>query len=328
MSLNRLLGSILSLAIALSLASFAHGQTTQDVSRIGYLAVGNLATSAPRLAVFRQRLQELGYVEEEHFIIEDRFAERKFDRLPALAIELVDLKVDVIITAGGMDTRAIKNVTNTIPIVMALDPDPVASGFVMSLAQPGGNITGSAIFGPEIAAKRVDLLKQILPNLSRLAVFGISGNPINSVALSEVERAAQAHGVTVQYVEVINIKEIDKAFRAAKQEQADAILLLPGPFFSERKRIADLAIEGQFPMIFDRPQFANAGGLMSYGADVLELYRQAATYVDQILRGANPAELPVKQPSKFEFVVNLKTAKTLGLRVPQSILLQATEVIE
>lgn len=328
MSLIRCLVCILSLVITLSLVSFAHGQTTQAIPRIGFLAVGNLSTSAPRLKVFRERLQELGYIEGENFIIEDRFAEREFDRVPTLAAELVDLKVNVIITSGGMDTRAIKNATSTIPIVMAQDPDPVASGFVASLAQPGGNITGSAIFGPGIAGKRVGLLKQSVPKLSRLAVFGISGNPVNSAALKEVERAAQAHGVTDQYVEVINLKEIDKAFRAAKYKRADAVLLLPGPFFSERKRIANLAIEGQFPMIFDRPQFANAGGLMSYGADVLDLYRQAATYVDLILRGAKPADLPIKQPSKFEFVINLKTAETLGLNLPQSILLQATEVIE
>lgn len=203
MSQYRRFGAILSLVITLSLASFAHGQTTQKVPRIGFLNVGNHASSAANLKVFRQRLQELGYVEGENFVFEVRYADRRFDRLPALAAELVDLNVDVIVTAGGLDTRAAKNATNTIPIVMAQDPDPVASGFVASLARPGGNITGSATFGPEIAGKRVELLKQVFPKLSRLAVFGISSNPINTIALKEVERAAQAYGVTVQYVDVI-----------------------------------------------------------------------------------------------------------------------------
>lgn len=328
MSHKRRLGALLSVVLTLSLASFGYGQTPQKVPRIGYLSAVSPAYAAPLLKAFRQRLQTLGYVEGENFIIEDRHANSRFDRIPALAAELVGLEVDVIVTAGGMDTRAVKNATNTIPIVMAQDPDPVASGFVVSLARPGRNITGSAGFGPEIAGKHVGLLKQAIPTISRLAVFGFPSNPITTVALREVERTAKAHGVTVQYVAVINPKKIDEAFRIAKHGLAEAVLILPGPFNPLVKQIADLALESQLPTISIRPQFANAGGLMSYGPDNKELYRQAATYVDQILRGAKPGQLPVKQPTKFEFVINLKTAKALGLKLPQSVLLQASELIE
>jgi putative ABC transport system substrate-binding protein len=226
-----------------------------------------------------------------------------------------------------MDTRAAKGASKTIPIVMAQDPDPVVSGFVASLPRPGGNITGLSSMAPELAGKRLSLLKQLLPQLARVAVFGVSHNPINTAALREVERAAQAHRVTLQFVDV-DIKDIAQAFRVAEEGRAEAILILPGPFNSVRKQIADLAMQYQLPAIYDQPPFARDGGLIAYGTDLVALNRRAATYVDQILKGAKPADLPVQQPTKFELVINLKTAKMFGITIPPTLLLQANEVIQ
>lgn len=315
------------IVITLLIAAFAHAQQPGKVPRIGYLTAGDPAPNAPRLQAFRQSLQELGYVEGETIVIEVRYGKRKFDRIPALATELVRLNVDVIVTGGGMDTRAAKGATNMIPIVMAQDPDPVASGFVASLARPGGNITGSSSMAPEIAGKRLALLKQILPRLSRVAVFGVSRNPINTSALREVKRAAQARGVTLQFVDV-DIKDVDQAFRAANEGRAEAVLILPGPFLSVRKQMVDLAIQYRLPAIYDRPPFAKAGGLISYGTDLRDLHRYAAKYVDQILKGAKPADLPVQRATRFELVINLKTAKALGITIPPTLLFQANEVIQ
>ena len=264
----------------------------------------------------------------KNIVIEWRSAEGKLDRLPALAAELVRLKVDVIVTAGPAATRAAKEATSTIPIVMAQDNDPVGNGFVASLARPGGNITGLSTLAPEISGKRLELLKEIVPKLSRVAVLGTSTNPGNAQSLKEMELAAGAFGVQLQYLDVLDPKDIETAFRAASKGRADAVLVLASPVLnSQRTQIADLAVKNRLPAIYSTPEFVEAGGLMSYGASFTDLYRRAATYVDKILKGAKPADLPVEQPTKFEFIINLKAAKQIGLTIPPNVLARADRVI-
>jgi len=273
-------------------------------------------------------LRELGYVEGKNIVIEGRYAEGKFDRLPALATELVSLKVDIIVTAGPQATRPAKQATSTIPIVMGQDPDPVGNGFVASLARPGGNITGLATFAPELSGKQLGLLKETVPRLSRVAVFGTSTNPGNAQNLREVELAAKAFGVKLQYLDVLSPNDIETAFRAASKGRVDAILVLPGPVLNlQRAQITDLAIKSRLPAIYPQTEYMEAGGLMYYGANTPDLFRRAATYVDKILKGRTPADLPVEQPMKFEFIINLKAAKQIGLTVPPNVLVRADKVI-
>ena len=282
---------------------------------------------APRAEAFRQGLRELGYVEGENIIIEYRYAEGKFDRLPALAAELVRLKVDIIVTGGPAATRPAKEATSTIPIVMAQSSDPVAEGFVVSLARPGGNITGLSTYAPEISGKRLELLKETVPKLSRVAVLGNSSDPGNAQVLRETELAAGTLKVTLQYLDVLDIKDIETAFRAAGKGRADAVLLLPNPVVTpQRTQVAELAVKSRLPVIYDR-QYVDAGGLMTYGVSLIDLDRRAATYVDKILKGRKPADLPVEQPTKFEFIINLKAAKQIGLTIPPNVLVRATKVI-
>ena len=267
-------------------------------------------------------------MEGKNIVIEWRYAEGKLDRLPALAAELVRLKVDVIVTAGPTATRAAKEATTTIPIVMAQDSDPVGNGFVASLARPGGNITGLSNLRPELSGKQLELLKEIIPKLSRVAVFGTSTEPGNAQALKEMELAAGAFRVKLQYLDVLNPKDIETAFRAASKGRADAVLVLPGPIFnSHRKQIVELAVKSRLPAIYSRPEYVEDGGLMSYGVSMTDLDRRAATYVDKILKGAKPADLPVEQPTKFEFIINLKAAKQIGLTIPPNVLARADRVI-
>jgi putative ABC transport system substrate-binding protein len=268
-------------------------------------------------------------VDGKNIVVEWRYAEGKLDRLPVLAAELVHLKVEVIVTPGATVTRAAKGATATIPIVMAQDPDPVGSGFVASLARPGGNITGLSSLRADLSGKRLELLKEILPNLSRAAVLGSSINPANVQFLKETEVAAQTFGVQLQYLDILDPKDIETAFRAASKGRADAILVLGGRvFYSYRTQIADLAVKSRLPAIYDVPEFVAAGGLMSYGANAADLFRRAATYVDKILKGAKPADLPVEQPTKFELIINLKTAKQIGLTIPPNVLARADRVIK
>jgi len=267
-------------------------------------------------------------VEGKNIVIELRSAEGKLDRVPALAAEVVRLKVDVIVTGGATDTRAAKEATNTIPIVMAQDSDPVGSGFVASLARPGGNITGLSTLAPEVSGKRLELLKEIIPKLSRVAVLGISTRPGNAQSLKEVELAAGGFKVQVQYLDVLDVKEIETAFRAATKGRAEAVLVLQSPFFnSQRKQIVDLAIKNRLPVNFPQNEYVEEGGLMSYAPNYADLFRRAATYVDKILKGAKPADLPVEQPKTFEFIVNLKAAKHIGLTIPPNVLVRADKVI-
>ncbi len=306
----------------------AEAQQPTKNPRIGYLSGSSPSTSPARREAFWQGLRELGYVEGKNIVIEQRYAEGKFDRLPALAAELVRLKVDIIVTAGPQTTRPAKQATSTIPIVMAQDPDPVGNGFVASLARPGGNITGLATFAPELSGKQLELLKETVPKLSRVAVFGTSINPGNAQSLREVELAAQAFGVKLQYLDVLSPKDFETAFRAAGKGRADAVLMLPGSVLGlQRAQLADLAVKSRLPAIYPQAEFTEAGGLMYYGTNTPDLFRRAATFVDKILKGAKPADLPVEQPTKFEFIINLKAAKQIGLTIPPNVLARADRVI-
>jgi putative ABC transport system substrate-binding protein len=306
----------------------AAAQQAGKVPRIGYLGASTPFAGSARIEAFRQGLRELGYVEGKNIVIEQRSAEGKADRLPSLAAELVRLKVDVIVTAGPTDTRAAKRATSTIPIVMSQDSDPVGNGFVASLARPGGNITGLSTLSPEISGKRLELLKEIVPRLSDVAVLGTSTNPGDAQSFKETELAAGAFGVRLQYLDVIEPKDVETAFREASKARADAVLVLGGPVFnSQRTQVVDLAVKRRLPAIYRRPEYVEAGGLMAYGVSLDDLDRRAATYVDKILKGTKPANLPVEQPKKLEFSINLKAAKQIGLTIPPSVLARADKVI-
>jgi putative tryptophan/tyrosine transport system substrate-binding protein len=326
---NRKLVWLFAIIVALTVCGpRTEAQQPRKISRIGYLAANFPSTNIARIQAFRQGLRDLGYVEGKSIVIEWRYAEGKPDRLPALAAELVRLKVDVIVTAGPGQTRTAKKATSTIPIVMAQDSDPVGSGFVASLARPGGSITGLSSLAPELSGKQLELLKEIIPKLSRVAVLGISTRPGNAQSLKEVELAAGAFKVQVQYLDVLDVKDIETAFRAATKGRAEAVLVLQSPFFnSQRTQIADLAIKNRLPAIYPWPEFVEDGGLMTYSVSFADLFRRAATYVDKILKGAKPAELPVEQPKKFEFIINLNAAKQIGLTIPPNVLARADRVI-
>jgi putative ABC transport system substrate-binding protein len=307
----------------------AVGAQPTKITRIGYLDAVSLSVNAAPVEAFRQGLRTLGYVDGKNIFIEWRSADGKLDRLPALAAELVHLKVDIIVTGGRSATRADKEATSTIPIVMAQDPDPVGTGFVASLAQPGGNITGLSNLRPELSGKRLELMKEIVPKLARLAVLGTSSVPGNAQSLKEMELGASAVRVQLQYLDVLGPKEIETVFRAASKGRADAVLVLGSPFLlSHRIQVVDLALKSQLPAIYYSTEFVEDGGLMSYGVNINDLFRRAATYVDKILKGTKPADLSVEQPTKYELVINLKTAKQIGLTIPQSVLYRADRVIK
>ena len=321
--------SIVVAAVMLTVAMVANAQQPTKVPRIGYLSSDSPSTIAVRIEAFRQGLRELGNVEGKDIVIEWRFAKGKADRLPGLAAELVGLKVEVIVTSGPAATRAAKESTVTIPIVTAQDPDPVGNGLVASLARPGGNITGLSTLAPEINGKRLELLKEIVPRLSRVAVLASSTTPGNAQQLKETELAARALGVQLQFLNVRGAKDIEPAFRGASKERADAILVLQSPVFvNERTQLTELAVKSRLPAIYDRREFVDDGGLICYGTNFTDLSHRAATYVDKILKGAKPADLPVEQPTKFELVINLKAAKRIGLTIPPNVLARADKVIK
>jgi putative tryptophan/tyrosine transport system substrate-binding protein len=306
----------------------ADAQQAKKVPRIGYLEATTSSTNLTRIDAFRQGLRELGYVEGKNIVIEWRYADGKVDRLPLLAAELVHLKVDVIVTAGPAGTRPAKEATSAIPIVMAFDNDPVGNGFVASLGRPGGNITGLSALAPELTGKRLELLKETFPKLFRLAVLGTSTEPGYAQILKETELAADALKVRLQYLDVLGPKDIETAFQAASKGHADAVLLLTSPILvSQRTQVADLAIKGRLPSMYYRQEYVEDGGLMSYGISFTDLAHRAATYVDKILKGAKPADLPVEQPTKFELIINLKTAKKIGLTIPPNMLARADKII-
>jgi len=307
----------------------ARAQQPAKVPRIGYLSGSGLSGLAARIEAFRQGLRELGYVEGKNIVIEWRSAEGKFDRLPELAAELVRLKVDVIVSPGSQVTRPVKEATSTIPIVMAQDTDPVGSGFVASLARPGGNITGLATLSPEISGKQLELLKEIVPKFSRVAVIGNSNTPGDAQALRETVLAAGGLEVYLRYLDVLDPKDIETAFRAAAKGRADALLVLGNPILNnQRKQVVELTVKNRLPATYTRPEFIEAGGLMYYGTNYNDLFRRAATYVDKILKGVKPADLPVEQPKKFELIINLKAAKQIGLTIPPNVLVRADRVIK
>ena len=321
--------SILFVAALLAVAVVAEAQQPAKITRIGYLDAVSLSVNAARVEAFRQSLRKLGYVEGKNIFIEWRSADGKLDRLPALAAELVHLKVDIIVTGGRSATRAAKEATSTIPIVMTQETDPVANGFVASLARPGGNITGLSTLAPELSGKQLELMKEIIPKLSRVAVFGSSTSPGNAQSLREVDLAARAFKVQLQYLDVVDPKDIETAFRTASNGRADGVLVLNSAVFSSRRtQLVDLALKSRLPAIYWSSDFVEDGGLMTYSTSVTDLNRRAATYVDKILKGAKPADLPVEQPTKFEFIINLKAAKQIGLTIPPNLLARADKVFK
>jgi len=291
-----------------AVSSSVQAQQPRKTSRIGFLSGFSHAVYSARIGAFQQGLRELGYIEGKNILIEYRYAEGKVDRLPALAAELLNLKVDIIVTAGPAVTRAAKQATAKVPIVMASDDDPVGSGFVANLARPGGNITGLATFGPEISAKQLEVLKEIVPKLSHVGVFGDVIRPGTAQALNEINVAADAIGVQLQYLEVRAPKDIETAFQAAGKEHAEAVLVQRSAvLFTQRRQLADLAAQSRLPALYGSPEYVEDGGLMSYSVSIPDQFHRAAIYVDRILKGAKPADLPVEQPKKFALVVNLKT---------------------
>ena len=316
---------------AVGLPVAANAQQAAKVARIGWLTL-NLAGAPPVREAFLQGLRDLGYVEGRNVVIEYRDAEGKLERLPALAAELVALKVDVIVASSPPDALAAKQATGTLPIVFTSSGDPVTSGLVTSLARPGGNVTGLSALVPELVGKRLELLKQAVPGISRVAVLWRPGNVVerteNSM-LKGADVAARALGVRLQVVEARGPADIDRAFSDMTSARAGALTVFPNPMFtSERRRLVDLAAKNRLPAVYPWREFVDTGGLMAYGPNLADLFRRAATYVDKILKGAKPADLPVEQPTKFELVINLKTAKALGLEVPPLLIAQADELIE
>ena len=325
---NRKLVGIVAIALTFAFGgAVAHAQPAKVV-RIGFLGPTSAASNADRMEALRAGLRELGYLEGKNLVIESRWAEGKFDRLPELAAELVHLNVDVILTAGTPGIRAAKNATTTIPLVMVTSGDPVGFGFVASLARPGGNITGSSVFSPELSAKRLDLLKETLPRIRRLGVLLNPDNSINDRNLPAMEQTAKLLKIGLQRFEVRGPDEFKNAFSAMTKQRIDAVALPEDDFLNaNRSGIAELAAKQRLPSI-GRAEFAEAGGVIGYGVNSVDLYRRAAIFVDKILKGAKPADLPVEQPMKFEFVINLKAAKQIGLTIPPNVLARADKVIK
>ena len=304
------------------------GQQRTKIPRIGFLAGNSFSAISARTQAFREGLRELDYIEGNNIVIEWRSAEGKSERAAAQAAELVRLKVDAMVTSGPQSTRVAREATATIPIVMGFDNDPVRSGFVASLARPGGNITGLSTFAPELSGKQLELLKEILPKLSRVAVLGNSNEPGNAQTLKEVEVAAEAFKVEIQYLDVLDPKDIEKSFQSASKRRAGAVLVLAGPIMpGSPGRSCQLRGKEPGPAMYFRSDFVEAGGLMTYSVNYNDLARRAATYVDKILKGAKPADLPVEQPNRFEFIINLQAAKQIGLTIPPSVLARADRVM-
>jgi putative tryptophan/tyrosine transport system substrate-binding protein len=326
---NRKWVGIVALAVTfLMCGAVAQAQQLTKIPRIGFLSATSPSTISARTQAFRQRLRELGYAEGKNIVIEFRYAEGKVDRLPALATELVRLNVEAIVTAGPTVTRPVKEATSAIPIVMTFDDDPVGSGFATSLARPGGNITGLSTLNPEIAGKQLELLKHVVTRLSRVAVLGPSTRPGTAQALKEIEAVAESFAVKHLYLDVRDPDDIEAAFRVASKERAEAILVLQGPAInSKRSQIVELATKSRLPGMYYSTEFVENGGLMSYATNITDLSRRAATYVDRILKGAKPADLPIEQPTSFELAINLKTAKQIGLTIPPNVLARADKVI-
>jgi putative ABC transport system substrate-binding protein len=326
---KRELGSFAFCALLLALCTSAQAQEPAKVPRIGVLLALSHSAISDRIQAFREGLRNLGYVEGKNIVIEYRYADGKFERLPDLATELAGLEVNVIVTGGPTATRPAKKATATIPIVMAQDTDPVGNGFVASLARPGGNITGLSNYHPDLSGKQLELLKEVVPKLARVAVLGNSKEPGNSQALKETKLAGAALKLKLQFLDVRELQDIETAFHAATRERAGALLVLSSPIAtSQRTQVAQLAIKNRVPIMYQVSESVEAGGLMTYGVSTADLWRRSATYVHKILKGAKPADLPVEQPIKFEFIINLKAAKQIGLVIPPNVLARADKVLK
>jgi putative ABC transport system substrate-binding protein len=324
---NKLVGFALG-AMLLALCVPVDAQQPERIPRIGVLAGPSASFFSARLESFRQGLRELGYVEGKNILFEDRYAEGKLDRLPDLAAELVRLKVDLIVTASDPAIWAAKKAGPTIPIVFAATSDPVRSGIVSSLARPGGNITGLTNMSPDLGGKRLELLKEAFPKVTRVAHFWVPGGSRANLPLTEMEAPARALGLKLQSVEVRSLADFASAFETAKRESAQALTTAPQPLINTQQlRLLDFAAKSRLPGMYSTSEFVEAGGLMSYAPNYADLFRRAATFVDKILKGAKPADIPVEQPTKFEFIVNLKAAKAIGLTVPPNVLARADRVI-
>ena len=325
-------GLLVTLALGLILAPLAAAaQQATKVHRVGLLteAGGNLPSGPdPSFEAFRQGLRDLGYVEGQNLVIEDRNAEGRAERLPDLAAELVWLKVDVIVVAGTPGTRAAQHATRMIPIVGVILADPIGTGFAASFARPGGNITGLAFPNADLSTKRLELLKEAVPGATRIAVLWDSSNPASASGVRALAEPARALGVQLHLLEVQGPKDFDSAFDAAQKGRAQALVQMGSPLFvAHRKTIGDLVAKSRLPAVCAQRVFVVEGCLMAYGPSYVDMWRRAATYVDKILKGASPADLPIEQPTKFELVINLKTAQALGLTIPPTLLFQADEVI-
>ena len=307
----------------------AEAQQAGRVYRIGFLGTGAPAETEPRLEAFRQGLRDLGYVEGRDIAIEYRWAAGKVERLPAFAVEFVGLNVDVIVATSSPAALAAKNATRTMPIVFVTAADPVDSGLVAGIARPGGNVTGLSLLGPEIVARQLQLLKEVVPKASRMAVLSNPANSYTALLVTETEAAARSLGVRLQVLGVRGPDALDSAFSAVTKERPGALFVLFDPLLvGQRTRITEFANKNRLPAMYPHREYAETGGLMAYGVDLRDNFRRAATYVDRILKGAKPGDLPVEQPTKFELVINLKTAKALRLTIPPSLLLRADQVIE
>ncbi|HXV84793.1 MAG TPA: ABC transporter substrate-binding protein [Candidatus Binatia bacterium] len=312
-------------ALLFALSIPVEAQQPGKVPRVGFLTT---SVFPDRNEAFRRGLGELGYVEGKNIVIEWRYTEGKRDRYPALTAELVRLKLDIIVAGNPTATVFLKKVTTTIPIVTVYHTDPVGAELVTNLARPGGNITGFSVLAPELGGKRLEILKEVVPKLSRVGVLGTSTLPGNAQILRETELAAAAFGLKLQFVDVLSPNDIEAAFGRVVKGRADAFLAQgSGILNRHRTQVADLAVKSRLPGMYYAAEFVDAGGLMFYGVDFADLFRRAATYVDKILKGAKPAELPVEQPKKFEFIVNLKAAQQIGLTIPPNVLARADRVI-
>ena len=326
----RLTSVVVVLLLAVSLGTAA-AQSSDRVPRVGYISPGSSSDPVRlrRFEAFRQGLRERGYVEGQNIVLEPRWAEGQYARYQGLAADLVRLRAGVIVAVGGAATKAAKQVTGTIPIVMSAVVDPVGSGLVPSLAHPGGNLTGTSIMATDLIGKQFGLLREAVPKVSRIALLWNPANPGHAPAISHVKAAAQSLGVQLQLLEAGDPQEIDRAFAAMAREKAGALVILPDAIFTNQLRqIAGLAVQRHLPSIYGVSENAEAGGLMVYSANFVDLERRAATFVDKILKGAKAGDLPIEQPSKFDLIINLKTAKALGLTIPSSLLLRADLVIE
>ncbi len=307
----------------------AEAQPAKKIPRIGFLATPAAEVIKGRVVAFEQALRELGYVSGKSIIIEYRYADGRFERLSNLATELVRLRVDILVAVGANAAHAAKNATTVIPIVIGNAADPVGTGLVTNLARPGGNITGLSDFNLGVVTKRVELLKEVVPTASRVAVLLNPDNPTNPLQLKEIQAVAPALGVTLRALEATGPDDLDRAFAVMRNERPEALIVFGDLMLgTHRRRIAEFAIKGRLPTIWAVGENVKVGGLMSYGTNFDDLYRRAAGYVDRILKGAKPGDLPVEQPTKFELVINLKTAKALGLTIPPSVLARADQVIE